>query len=697
MILAIDSELTGLDWWHGSRAFYFTTCTDDGTQYNFRWRVDPYTRKIVPNPADLEHIWQLICEADLIVGQNIKTEAHALYFAGLRKPFPWHKVRDTLIGGHILASNMPHTLTDMVLQYLGEDIKPYEDALAEAVQECRRMCNLKSFKEEHGLIAIAKEGRPDMPSASEKCWRLDYWLPYEMAALLKYPKDHPWWTVLEDYSNADSVHTLALWMGTGKGTVWEGMEHWIKNNPLAAPGDWGRFLDNMEVARITFEMEQYGLTRSKSRSASLREEFEREEESHGNACLRIAKSMGFDLKMPNGTGVNDSLREFVFGVMKLPVVEWTDGGKSGIPQPSLNKDSMTEWLLTTEGDKAEFIRNLVNKRAYSSAIKYSDTYDKYSIEDKPGSDTVRLHPNQNPVGTATTRLSSNNPNGQNLSKGKELDDGDKEVASVRKGFGPAEGREWYSLDYENVELRLPGYFSQEESMIELFEHPDKPPYFGSYHMLNASLIYEDLFWPLADTKDAFKKAYKNSWYKTLKNFGFAEQYDCGESTGDRAARRKGSFAKKAVGLPKLAACKKETLAYAHKYGIVRTLPDLSIPGDDGYPLMVGRYESGHIKATTPWNYKIQGSAGWAKKKAMVRIDKYLKECWKREKFNGRMILDVHDELVFDFPAKRPGNRDKIMEIKRLMEQSGTDIGIPLPVSVSFHPVNWYDEMPLPTS
>jgi len=58
-----------------------------------------------------------------------------------------------------------------------------------------------------------------------------------------------------------------------------------------------------------------------------------------------------------------------------------------------------------------------------------------------------------------------------------------------------------------------------------------------------------------------------------------------------------------------------------------------------------------------------------------------------------MILDVHDEIVVDFPAKRNGNREKIMEIKRLMEESGRDIGIPLRASVSFHPVNWYDEEP----
>lgn len=681
MILALDTELTGLDWWHGSRAFYVTTCTDDGTQYNFRWRVDPYTRKIVPDKDDLEHIQSLIEEADIIVGQNIKTEAHALHFArkdaGLKPvPFPWHKVRDTLIGGHILASNLPHNLTAMVLQYLGDDIEPFENDLARSVQECRRMCGLKAFKEEHGLIAVAKEGRPDMPSAGEKCWRLDYWLPFELAHILKLPDNHVWRTDLENYANQDSIYTLALWRE---------MEPLIRKN-----GDWNRFMENMEIARITFEMEQYGITRSRSRSAAMQDKFRKEESSHSGRCVELAKKFGFDLKMPNGAGVNDSLREFMFDVMQLPVIEWTDGGKSGVPRPALNKDSMAEWILTQEGDTGKFVKTLSTKRSYSSAVKYLDSYDLYAIQDKPGSDVERLHPSINPVGTSTTRTSSNNPNSQNAGKGKDLEDGEK-LASVREEFGPAEGREWYPIDYENIEMMIPAYYSGEESMIELFERPNDPPYFGSYHLLNASIIYPDLFWPLADQKGAFKDKYKATWYKHLKNFGFAVQYDAGERTADATAKRKGAFERVVTKLHKLTAAKQATLAYAKRHGIVRTLPDLSVPGDKGYPLMVGRYENGQIKATTPWNYKIQGTAGWAKKKAMIRVDQYLKECWKREKFTGRMVLDIHDEIVLDFPKGRPGNREKIIEIKRLMEMSGKDIGIPLRVSVAYCPVDWGHE------
>lgn len=87
------------------------------------------------------------------------------------------------------------------------------------MQKARRIARSK-FKD----WRIAKEGLPDMPSIktssksegkgveSGKAWRADYWLPRTIAKELEYPTDHPWWTVLSDYANTDSLYTLKLWM-----------------------------------------------------------------------------------------------------------------------------------------------------------------------------------------------------------------------------------------------------------------------------------------------------------------------------------------------------------------------------------------------------------------------------------------------------------------------------------------------------
>jgi DNA polymerase I-like protein with 3'-5' exonuclease and polymerase domains len=74
-------------------------------------------------------------------------------------------------------------------------------------------------------------------------------------------------------------------------------------------------------------------------------------------------------------------------------------------------------------------------------------------------------------------------------------------------------------------------------------------------------------------------------------------------------------------------------------------------------------------------------------RAIVKCDEALMR-WRSEGFDGYMILTVHDELVFDFPADHPDNLTKIREIKQLMESCGDDLGIPTPVSAEKHVVDW---------
>lgn len=225
MILALDTETTGVDFRHGARPFFVTTTDDEGNVRYWGpetgWTVDPLTRAVTPVEEDLDEIWELVSGADRIVMHNGRFDVAAL--STLRPVFgdewPWDRTDDTLIAGHLLASALPHNLTDMAMQYLGEDILPLEERLEVAAKAARSMCRLKSFKEEHGEWALAKEGRPDMPSAKsgsadrDKTFKFDYWLPrvlWERFDLVR--EEHPEWeSVLEEYANKDSEITLALW------------------------------------------------------------------------------------------------------------------------------------------------------------------------------------------------------------------------------------------------------------------------------------------------------------------------------------------------------------------------------------------------------------------------------------------------------------------------------------------------------
>ena len=127
---------------------------------------------------------------------------------------------------------------------------------------------------------------------------------------------------------------------------------------------------------------------------------------------------------------------------------------------------------------------------------------------------------------------------------------------------------------------------------------------------------------------------------------------------------------------------------ARRYGYVETIPDVTVDPDRGYPIMCSRTEQGGILTTTPLNYKVQGTAMWCTTKAMVRCDSQIAKWHRRKEVFPKMILQVHDELIFSFRKREGGNFRYVKKLAKLMQQSGDDIGIPLPVSISYHPNNW---------
>jgi hypothetical protein len=127
----------------------------------------------------------------------------------------------------------------------------------------------------------------------------------------------------------------------------------------------------------------------------------------------------------------------------------------------------------------------------------------------------------------------------------------------------------------------------------------------------------------------------------------------------------------------------------------------------GYTIMTARGSRGDLSPTIPHCYWTSGNACWAKRRAMVRCQGQLDE-WNADALRSvglydatyamrtkyldqhgyHMPLEIHDELLFDFPAGGRRNWGRAMRLKQLMEASGPDIGIPLTVSVNWHPRNW---------
>lgn len=771
-INALDTETTGVDLRHGAQPFFISLCDQEHVNTYWEWDVNPLTRKPIVPKEDLFEIEEYINKADILVLQNPRFDVSALQtvFKG-KLDWDWSKVRDCLLAGHLLASNQKHDLTTMTLIELGIDIKPYENRLQSACVKARNLVrnNPNRFKG----WRIAKAGLPEMPSAGGKgIWKYDCWLPRAIAKHMKLPKPdddcehvwedggcikcegNHWWVVLREYGNTDPAVTLALYLVQEKKVEKRKLKSIYKERLRALP-----------VAQL---MEHVGVTLSSERLSALVSKYRSESEEAGIVCTNIANSYGYNLDLPKGSN-NHSLRNFVFGQdvlrcdscntvyekfnkkLKQQLLEtdfqcpdcskehlfnqskqgrlthqripWLDlprtkfSKKTG--EPSLDKDVLEDYELTLPARSKQivFVKSLRNKRKRDTAVTYLEGYRDYwvpaypdAVDPETGAGWYVLHPRLNPTGTDTLRWSSSSPNEQNISK--------KEGFNLRYCFGPAPGREWWSMDAQNIELRIPAYESGEQELIELFERPDEPPYYGSVHLLNFSTVYPDIWGKelksvgIKKVGPHCKEKYKSTWYQYCKNGAFAVSYGAvlrQGGTADKAFHRDGCHALLKQRFDKQESLNQHWISYANQYGYVETLPDKTVDPDRGYPLLCTRTEYGGILPTIPLNYHVQGSAMWWMQRAMVECHQFLQELNYRvglktpadyyDRNNLRkgyfIVMQVHDELVFDFPkgaGTQPWktNLPKIKKLKRLMEQNGDNFipRVATPVSVEYHAKSW---------
>lgn len=548
---------------------------------------------------------------------------------------------------------------------------------------------------------------------------------------------HPWWTVTRDYANMDSAVLIPMWPV---------MEDQLRNRGL-----WAIYQERRKLPKIAVGLEQRGITVNRKKLYELRDRFEREASDASETCVSIAASyevetclkckrlLGeptavfdkrctcgekqrphagpFQLDLPKGA-VNDNLRAFCFNVMDL---ERISNHKAKSDAPTLDAKNAIPHYLTTlpkDGDAYRFIESLSDRSNFTTAVSYLNGYERYWIpcgefNERGEQLWCRLHSSLNPTGTHHLRWSSSNPNSQNWSKGQSVCrhcDGEKcercnftgvGKVSLRECVAAAPGREYWSRDAKNIERRIPAYTAGETVIIELLEEPDKPPYYGSEHSLVGHIIFPKEFESCRNANGnidgrVFKKRYGDSCYQKTKNFNFACQYQCGEATGDRTSGVKGSFRAVKSRFAKQEALNKKWVDFANENGYVETLPDREVDPDHGYPIVCERGKWGKVLPTIPLNYFSSGTAMWWTCRAMVKVQECLDE-WNRKLPTPQyfMAMQVHDEIVFDFPKRadprknpKGSNLSRLVELGRLMESCGDGIGIPTPTGLEYHPETW---------
>lgn len=433
--------------------------------------------------------------------------------------------------------------------------------------------------------------------------------------------------------------------------------------------------ERCKLLEPTFAMEERGVSINKQRMADTLTQYRSDVLELAEICVNLTD--GYLTKLPKGT--SDVLRKTFFEHFNLKATKKT---KSGL-KDSTDKKELENWITTLpKTSKARaFIKRLSEKRKRDTAISYMEGYQKAGLSlplnftsYKKGqwiNDYILIHPSFNIGGTDTTRLSCNDPNAQNISKQKGF--------NLRYIFGPVPGREWFSMDYENIEIRIPAFETGEPALVKLFKEG------GSYHMLVASILVPQLVAdcearvrsapPGDKAKYKFQEYFKSTWYQWIKNGNFAIQYGAQKAKADSTFHIDGAYERLRSQFPRITALGDYMVQLANETGGITCI--------GGYPLRCPRDDYGRIEPTKPLNYHVQGTAGWCMILALNRVYEYL-----RQFPDHHMVMTIHDEIVFDFPAQHKDNLKILRMCKRLMEQSGEDIDIPVPVSVSYHPDNW---------
>ena len=333
------------------------------------------------------------------------------------------------------------------------------------------------------------------------------------------------------------------------------------------------------------------------------------------------------------------LQEIFFEKQGLPVLKKTPGGKPSTAEPVL-VDLARDYELPA----------LILE--YRGLAKLKSTYTDKLPKDI-NTDSGRVHTSYHQAVTATGRLSSSDPNLQNIpiktAQGRK----------VRAAFVAPEGKKILAADYSQIELRIMGHLSGDEGLLQAFSEG------LDVHSFTASEVFNVEIQSVTEDQRRSAKAINFGLIYGMSAFGLAKQLDISRALAQDYID---SYFSR---YPKVLDYMEQTKEQASKLGYVETVfgRRLYLPEINAKQVM--RRQAAERTAI---NAPMQGTAADIIKKAMLEVDGWL----GRTNVDCRMIMQVHDELVFEVAES---DIDEVeSEVENLMSQSAS-LDVPLTVSV----------------
>ena len=330
------------------------------------------------------------------------------------------------------------------------------------------------------------------------------------------------------------------------------------------------------------------------------------------------------------------LQEILFEQMKLPVLKKTPTGA-----PSTAEDVLAELAL-----EYEFPKLITEHRGLS---KLKSTYtDKLPKMQNPV--TGRVHTSYHQAVAATGRLSSTDPNLQNIPIRTE------EGRRIRQAFIAPKGKKIVAVDYSQIELRIMAHLSQDQALLDAFAQG------RDIHRATAAEVFGVKLDDVTSDQRRSAKAVNFGLIYGMSAFGLAKQLGVSRSEAQQYVDR--YFER----FPGVLNYMERTRKQAHEQGYVETLFGRRLYLPEINAQNMARRKGAERAAI---NAPMQGTAADIIKKAMIVVDNWLQQ---QKHPAATMIMQVHDELVFEVDT------DKVNEVKQqLVELMATAAKLDVPL------------------
>lgn len=394
----------------------------------------------------------------------------------------------------------------------------------------------------------------------------------------------------------------------------------------------------MPLSFVLYEMEQEGMAVNASALAAYGKELAEE-----LAVLekKIYEGAGreFNINSPKQLG------EILFDEMKLP------GGKKTKTGYSTSAE-----VLEKLAPECPMVNDILDYRTYSKLKStYADGLSNYIGEDG------RIHSSFNQTITATGRISSTEPNLQNIPMRIELG------RKIRKVFIPKKGYKYADADYSQIELRILASMSGDQQLIEAYQSGD------DIHRITASKVFHVPFEVVTDLQRRNAKAVNFGIVYGISSFGLSQ--DLSISKGEAKEYIEEYFATYPGIKEYLERCKSDAKEKGYSvtmFGRRRPIPELSS----------SNFMQRGFGERVAMNAPIQGTAADIMKLAMVNVFNRL----VKENLKARLVLQVHDELIIEMPEE-----EEKLVLSILTEEMEGVTKLPVALDVEAHSGNnWYE-------